>query len=207
MCARTHFEIFDKNLILHSKFQKKSMLMTQYRLLSHRKWLSIRYWGMLRNALLWGPWSLKFRHLLNRWPWPNIVGCHYCCGPTKPPILDLFAITQYSILSHNKLLSIEYWVLKDTESLYFTISTLWSVPTLLWFFPPPPPPSPASKRIINKRTNLGDFSTATDILYIVGMRRAPGFIGRWPRQWHTQRRMRRQRRGQMFQYKKVFLYT
>ena len=98
--------------------------MTQYRLLSHRKWLSIRYWGMLRNALLWGPWSLKFRHLLNRWPWPNIVGCHYCCGPTKPPILDLFAITQYSILSHNKLLSIEYWVLKDTESLYFTISTL-----------------------------------------------------------------------------------
>ena len=124
MCARTHFEIFDKNLILHSKFQKKSMLMTQYRLLSHRKWLSIRYWGMLRNALLWGPWSLKFRHLLNRWPWPNIVGCHYCCGPTKPPILDLFAITQYSILSHNKLLSIEYWVLKDTESLYFTISTL-----------------------------------------------------------------------------------
>ena len=118
------FEIFDKNLILHSKFQKKSMLMTQYRLLSHRKWLSIRYWGMLRNALLWGPWSLKFRHLLNRWPWPNIVGCHYCCGPTKPPILDLFAITQYSILSHNKLLSIEYWVLKDTESLYFTISTL-----------------------------------------------------------------------------------
>ena len=124
MCARTHFEIFDKNLILHSKFQKKSMLMTQYRLLSHRKWLSIRYWGMLRNALLWGPWSLKFRHLLNRWPWPNIVGCHYCCGPTKPPILDLFAITQHSILSHNKLLSIEYWVLKDTESLYFTISTL-----------------------------------------------------------------------------------
>ena len=124
MCARTHFEIFDKNLILHSKFQKKSMLMTLYRLLSHRKWLSIRYWGMLRNALLWGPWSLKFRHLLNRWPWPNIVGCHYCCGPTKPPILDLFAITQYSILSHNKLLSIEYWVLKDTESLYFTISTL-----------------------------------------------------------------------------------
>ena len=124
MCARTHFEIFDKNLILHSKFQKKSMLMTQYRLLSHRKWLSIRYWGMLRNALLCGPWSLKFRHLLNRWPWPNIVGCHYCCGPTKPPILDLFAITQHSILSHNKLLSIEYWVLKDTESLYFTISTL-----------------------------------------------------------------------------------
>ena len=124
MFARTHFEIFDKNLILHSKFQKKSMLMTQYRLLSHRKWLSIRYWGMLRNALLWGPWSLKFRHLLNRWPWPNIVGCHYCCGPTKPPILDLFAITQHSILSHNKLLSIEYWVLKDTESLYFTISTL-----------------------------------------------------------------------------------
>ena len=124
MCARTHFEIFDKNLILHSKFQKKSMLMTQYRLLSHRKWLSIRYWGMLRNALLWGPWSLKFRHLLNRWPWPNIVGCHYCCGPTKPPILDLFAITQYSILSHNKLLSIKYWVIKDTESLYFTISTL-----------------------------------------------------------------------------------
>ena len=126
MFARTHFEIFDKNLILYSKFQKKSMLMTQYRLLSHRKWLSIRYWGMLRNALLWGPWSLKFRHLLNRWPWPNIVGCHYCCGPTKPPILDLFAITQYSILSHNKLLSIEYWVLKDTESLYFTISTLCS---------------------------------------------------------------------------------
>ena len=132
MFARTHFEIFDKNLILHSKFQKKSMLMTQYRLLSHRKWLSIRYWGMLRNALLWGPWSLKFRHLLNRWPWPNIVGCHYCCGPTKPPILDLFAITQYSILSHNKLLSIEYWVLKDTESLYFTISTLCIVaPRLL----------------------------------------------------------------------------
>ena len=129
MFARTHFEIFDKNLILHSKFQKKSMLMTQYRLLSHRKWLSIRYWGMLRNALLWGPCSLKFRHLLNRWPWPNIVGCHYCCGPTKPPILDLFAITQYSILSHNKLLSIEYWVLKDTESLYFTISTLCNVPT------------------------------------------------------------------------------
>ena len=132
MCARTHFEIFDKNLILHSKFQKKSMLMTQYRLLSHRKWLSIRYWGMLRNALLWGPWSLKFRHLLNRWPWPNIVGCHYCCGPTKPPILDLFAITQHSILSHNKLLSIEYWVLKDTESLYFTISTLCI--DSLWIF-------------------------------------------------------------------------
>ena len=133
MFARTHFEIFDKNLILHSKFQKKSMLMTQYRLLSHRKWLSIRYWGMLRNALLWGPWSLKFRHLLNRWPWPNIVGCHYCCGPTKPPILDLFAITQHSILSHNKLLSIEYWVLKDTESLYFTISTLCIGTGLVWF--------------------------------------------------------------------------
>ena len=46
--------------------------------------------------------------------------------------LSFCLMTQYSILSHYKLLSIEYWVIKDTESLYCSISTLCNV---MWFHP------------------------------------------------------------------------
>ena len=45
---------------------------------------------ILRNTLLWGPWSLKFHQLWSRWPWLNVVGCHSCFEHTRPPILDLF---------------------------------------------------------------------------------------------------------------------
>ena len=45
-------------------------------------WLSIGYWVIendsvsdTRNILFRGPWSFKIRHLWNRWPWPNIIGC------------------------------------------------------------------------------------------------------------------------------------
>ena len=63
------------------------------------------------------------------------------------------------------------------------------------------PSSSPCKPIINKEPHFGYLSTATHILYIVGMRRAPGFIGRWPRrrQRHTERQIQRQRRGQIFQ--------
>ena len=41
-----------------------------------------------------------------------------------------------------------------------------------------PSPSPVCKPIINKEPHFGYLSTATHISYIVGTRRAPGFIGR-----------------------------
>ena len=50
------------------------------------------------------------------------------------------------------------------------------------FSSPPSPPSssssPVCKPIINKEPHFGYLSTATHISYIVGMRRASGFIGR-----------------------------
>ena len=68
------------------------------------------------------------------------------------------------------------------------------------FFSPSPPPSPC-KPIINKEPHFRYLNTATHISYIVGTRRTPGFIGRWPRRWqrHTERQIQRQRRGQIFQ--------
>ena len=63
------------------------------------------------------------------------------------------------------------------------------------------PSSSPCKPIINKEPHFGYLSTATHISYIAGMRTAPGFIGRWPRQWqrHTERQIQRQRRGQISQ--------
>ena len=122
--ARSHFEIFDKNLILHSKFQKKSMLMTQYRLLSYRKWLSIGYWARYLNI-----WNFVANNSEQGIFVSSANIYHHRTGGNVPwwpgcTPAEFLPMTQYSILSHYKLLSIEYWVIKDTESLYCSISTL-----------------------------------------------------------------------------------
>ena len=99
------------------------------------------------------------------------------------------------------LSTILYWFQNVQTNLYNICCRIHRVPTLLWLFSPPSPPPPPCKPIINKEPHFGYLSTATHTSYIVGMRRAPGFIGRWPRRWqrHTEWQIQRQRRGQIFQ--------
>ena len=145
--------------------------MTQYRLLSYRKWLSIGYWARYLN--IWNVVANNSEqgiYLSSANIYHQRTGGDVPWWPGCTPA-ELLPMTQYSILSHNKLLSIEYWVIKDTESLYCNISTLcivrsdnnltlagrvpklWSpLPWLSPLSPPPsseassPPPSPTALR-------------------------------------------------------------
>ena len=128
------------------------------------------------------------------------------CRPLKNPLP--YCVSIINIQGECILPKIE-WVMPFIQFIKFILSSLSSlcrthrVPTLLWFSPfsPPSSSSPHTKRIINKESHFGYLSTATHISYIVGTRRAPGFIGRWPRWWqrHTEWQIQRQRRGQIFQ--------
>ena len=100
--------------------------MTQYRLLSYRKWLSIGYWARYLN--IWNVVANNSEqgiYLSSANIYHQRTGGDVPWWPGCTPA-ELLPMTQYSILSHNKLLSIEYWVIKDTESLYCNISTLCS---------------------------------------------------------------------------------
>ena len=98
-------------------FKKKSMLMTQYRLLSYRKWLSIGYWARYLNI-----WNFVANNSEQGIYVSSANIYHHRTGGNVPwwpgcTPAEFLPMTQYSILSHYKLLSIEYWVIKDTESL------------------------------------------------------------------------------------------
>ena len=100
------------------------MLMTQYRLLSYRKWLSIGYWARYLNI-----WNFVANNSEQGIFVSSANIYHHRTGGNVPwwpgcTPAEFLPMTQYSILSHYKLLSIEYWVIKDTESLYCSISTL-----------------------------------------------------------------------------------
>ena len=88
--------------------------MTQYRILSNTFYLGLpgSTWVYLGSSRVYPglPGST--------WVYLGLTGSTWVYLGLPGPM------TQYSIQSHNKLLSIEYWVIKDTESLYCNISTL-----------------------------------------------------------------------------------
>ena len=98
-------------------------------------WLSIGYWVIENDSVSdteQGIWTYEILWLTTQnkvflCPLPIYIITELgAMSPGDLAVLQLSfcLMTQYSILSHYKLLSIEYWVIKDTESLYCSISTL-----------------------------------------------------------------------------------
>ena len=98
-------------------FKKKSMLMTQYRLLSYRKWLSIRYW--VRYLNIWNVVAnnseqgiyVASANIYHHRTGGNVPWWPGCTPAEFLPYDSVFnteslQIAQYRILSHKR-----YWVI------------------------------------------------------------------------------------------------
>ena len=107
------FEIFDKNLISHSKFPNFPQFVTQYRVLSNSKWLSAR----TEQYILSQYWVLV-QSLYNTMIFQKKVpgSTPECLGSTTPhaslfiDMCSLVCTESYYIAQYNTLNNKVYWV-------------------------------------------------------------------------------------------------